>query len=119
MTESAQLSSPDYQTLLGRKILKLRSLEKYDPIPLGRLVLIFEAKVQIHIGDGVETEELQWRIALPDEEFFQNCYKYGFWKLVGMGVAFNEVDSLRCEYLVAVQDNILEHFDDLGINFPF
>lgn len=114
MTEEIT-TTPDYKALLGRKILKLKTLYPYTPIQIGRPVMIFEGywvKQYAH-GYAAELRSLEWRIAPVEDETVLQMYREGIYKLVGVGVVFDEINSYLPEYHVAVQDDIqTDFFDD-------
>lgn len=115
MSEQTITTTPNYQQLIGKKVLELKHVHEYNAGGadlIGNLVLIVEAVDVMHAGD-MELREVQWRIIGAGDYTLRDFFYRGSYKVVGVGLVFN-VDGYR--YQVLVNDTFREEFTD---DIPF
>lgn len=114
MAENEIERTPDFQQLIGKKVLSLKHVHNYyaTPAEIGSMVLIVEAKSIRHVA-GTDYEETEWRVSYITDETLKQYFYRGLYKVVGVGLVYN-VDGHH--YHVLVNDSFREVFVD---DIPF
>jgi len=108
---SEQTTTPDYQQLIGKKVLSLRPAYIYGgELTIGHMALIVEAIDEDGYGD-VKVRQMEWRAVELTEEMLRTMYQKGIYKVVGVGLVF-DYEPYGHRYKLLVNDTIRDVYEN-------